>query len=81
MREREELSVVSDHVGTPTWAKELAQAVWRLARLPQLHGIYSRTDAGVASWYDFSVAIQQEVLRVGLLERVIAIRSIASDGF
>ncbi|MCF6237176.1 MAG: dTDP-4-dehydrorhamnose reductase [Gammaproteobacteria bacterium] len=81
MREREKLSVISDQVGTPTWAKGLAQTIWRLVWLPQLHGIYCWTDAGVASWYDFAVAIQQEALRTRLLERTVAIRPIVSDGF
>ena len=80
MREREELAVVDDQVGTPTWARGLAQALWAAAARPQLGGIYHWTDAGVCSWYDFAVAISEEGHATGLLERPVTVRPIpASD--
>jgi dTDP-4-dehydrorhamnose reductase len=75
MGERESVRVVSDQVGTPTWARGLAEAIWRAVGLG-LRGIHHWTDAGVASWYDFAVAIQEEALAVGLLERSIDIHPI-----
>ena len=67
MAEREELSVVADQVGTPTWARGLAEAIWLAVEKPEMQGIYHWTDAGVCSWYDFAVAIAEEGLALGLL--------------
>ena len=75
MSEREDIGVVADQVGTPTWARGLAEALWRMCRV-QPKGIYHWTDAGVASWYDFAVAIQEEGLACGLLDREIPIQPI-----
>ncbi len=76
MGERDELAVVADQVGTPTWAHGLAAAVWAAAERPQLRGIYHWSDAGVCSWYDFAVAICEEALALGLLARPVKIRPI-----
>ncbi|RJQ82789.1 MAG: dTDP-4-dehydrorhamnose reductase [Desulfobacteraceae bacterium] len=75
--ERESLSVVGDQIGTPTWAKGLAQALWRLAD-SSLTGVVHWTDAGVASWYDFAVAVIDEGVRLGLLDKPIPVRPVAS---
>ena len=80
MAERDELSVVADQVGTPTWAAGLAQALWRAVARPELGGLYHWSDAGVCSWYDFAVAIEEEGRSLGLLDGATAIRPIpASD--
>lgn len=81
MDERDALGVVADQVGTPTWAATLAEAIWALIRRPSLKGIYHWSDAGVASWYDFAVAIQEEALALDLLERAIAIRPLRSEDY
>ena len=78
--EREAVSVIADQVGTPTWARHLAQALWRMAER-ELTGVHHFTDAGVASWYDFAVAIQEEALALGLLAREARIRPIASGQY
>jgi len=67
MRERATLRVVADQVGTPTSASSVAAAVWAFAQRPHLSGIYHWTDAGVASWYDFAVAIAEEGAAAGLV--------------
>jgi len=66
-RERDELRVVADQVGTPTAAVSLARSLWAAAARPALAGIYHYSDAGVCSWYDFAVAIGEEARDVGLL--------------
>jgi dTDP-4-dehydrorhamnose reductase len=73
MRERESLRVVCDQIGTPTWARSLADALWMMADMPELGGVHHWTDAGVASWYDFAVAIQEEALAAQLLVREVPI--------
>ncbi|MEK6749719.1 MAG: dTDP-4-dehydrorhamnose reductase [Pseudomonadota bacterium] len=75
MRERDEVRVVADQIGTPTWAHHLAQALWTVVN-SQLQGVYHYTDAGVASWYDFAVAIYEESRNIGLLSREVAVRPI-----
>lgn len=59
--EREELRVVSDQMGSPTWTGDLARAIAQLiAQTPFPTGTYHFTNSGVASWYDFAVAIFEE---------------------
>lgn len=77
MRERDELRVVSDQIGSPTWATGLARTLWDLAKLDR-PGIYHHRDAGVASWYDFAVAIAEQALHLGLLPRMPMITPIAT---
>jgi len=81
MRERDELSVVADQVGTPTWAESLATAVWALADIPELGGLFHWTDSGEASWHEFATAIQDEAMSLGLLQKAIPIRAITTDDY
>ena len=74
--EKDELVIVADEVGTPTWAHGLAQAIWQMASLDSLHGIQHWTDAGVASWYDFAMAIRDEATEQGLIETGASIRPV-----
>lgn len=80
MSERDELRVVADQVGTPTWARGLALAIWAAVGRPGLQGVYHWTDAGVCSWYDFAVAIAEEGRARGLLNSPVNVCPIpASD--
>ena len=81
LAERDELKIVADQVGTPTWTHSLAEAVWAFAQHPALAGIYHWTDAGAASWYDFAVAIQEEALAIGLLDRQIPVLPISTEQY
>jgi dTDP-4-dehydrorhamnose reductase len=81
MRERESIGVVADQVGSPTWARSLALAIWAAASRPTVQGLHHWTDAGVASWYDFAVAIQEEALLLGLLRRSIPVRPIRTQEY
>jgi dTDP-4-dehydrorhamnose reductase len=81
MTEREAISVVADQVGTPTWARRIAGAIYQFAGKPDIHGIYHWTDAGVASWYDFAVAIQEEGHRLGILQSLIPIKPIRTEEY
>jgi len=77
MNERDSLGVVADQVGAPTWARRLAEVIWRAAAI-RMVGVQHWSDAGVASWYDFAVAIQEEALPLGLVARKAAVRPIAT---
>ena len=81
MQEKHELAVISDQVGTPTWAVSLAQLIWTMAARAQIRGVFHWSDAGVASWYDFAVAIQEEALSLGLLSKTIPIRPIPAEAY
>jgi dTDP-4-dehydrorhamnose reductase len=81
MRERDELSVVTDQVGSPTWANSLATAVWALVDNSSLTGIFHWTDSGKASWHEFAVAVQEEALSLGFLETAIAIQPITTEDY
>jgi dTDP-4-dehydrorhamnose reductase len=61
--------VVSDQIGTPTCAASVAAATWAIAARLEVQGVAHGTDDGVASWYDFAVAIRQESIDAGLLAR------------
>ena len=78
MRESEQVRVVGDQIGTPTWAGGLAPAIWDLMDAGAPAGVYHWTDLGVASWYDFAVAIQDEALERGLLARAASIVPIST---
>jgi dTDP-4-dehydrorhamnose reductase len=81
MRERETIEVVDDQVGAPTWARGLAEAVWQLARLDGVPGVLHWSDAGVASWFDFAVAIEEEAYRRGLIPKRVSIRPITTAAY
>lgn len=57
--EREVVKVVVDQVGTPTYARDLAEAILHIIYTGQLSktGIYHYSNLGVCSWYDFAHAI------------------------
>ena len=54
-QERESLGVVFDQIGTPTYAADLASAIFAAIESEEWHaGVYHFTDEGVCSWYDFT---------------------------
>lgn len=61
--ERHELNVVFDQVGTPTYAGDLARAVFTIVEdgsYLQHEGIFNYADEGVCSWYDFAKEIARQ---------------------
>jgi dTDP-4-dehydrorhamnose reductase len=73
--------VVSDQIGTPTSALSLAETIWQIAARADLKGIHHWTDAGVASWYDFAVAIAEEGAALGLLPSTIKVIPITTEEY
>jgi dTDP-4-dehydrorhamnose reductase len=80
MRSRARVAVVADQIGTPTSAASLAGALWALAAAGA-SGIHHFTDAGVASWYDFAVAIEEDGRAAGLFDRSTAVDPITSADY
>ena len=81
MASRPEVRVVSDQVGAPTWARGLAEALWRLAGRQDMHGLHHWRDAGAASWYDFAVAIAEEAAALQLLTRPVSVLPIGTADY
>lgn len=77
-KDKEEIRVVSDQIGSPTWTGDLAHTITQIIPKiqPEISGIYHYTNSGVASWYDFAVAIFEEAEKLGFplkIKRVIPI--------
>jgi len=80
MAEKPQLGVIDDQIGTPTWAKGLAEACIS-AYENKTAGVYHWTDEGVASWYDFALAIQELGVEKGLLDNAIPVLPIPSSQY
>lgn len=83
-RDRDEVRVVADQVGTPTWARDIAQAMATLAAQTASEqsqkssptSTYHFTNSGVTSWYDFAIAIFEEAKQLGFplkVQRIVPI--------
>lgn len=81
MRERPTLGVVSDQIGSPTWARGLAGAIWEIVADTEIRGIFHWCDVGVASWYDLAVATQEIGLEMGLLSDAIPVTPIPTEAY
>jgi len=60
-KEKDLLRVVYDQIGTPTYAADLAAAIYAAIEAPTWHpGVYHFTNEGVCSWYDFTIEILRQ---------------------
>ena len=80
MAERENVNVVVDQIGTPTYVRNLATCLWRLVE-KSARGTFHFTDEGVASWYDFAVAIAEEARAAGLLSKSCVVNPIPASQY
>ncbi len=80
MNERGEVGVIADQIGSPTWANSLAGALWHAASR-RASGTMHWTGAGVASWYDFAVAIQEEAQSLGLIDRAVVVNPLTTEQY
>lgn len=65
-KEREELNVVGDQIGTPTYAADLSETIMKIIENYRLTGIFEKeiyhfSNQGVCSWYDFATEITQMI--------------------
>lgn len=81
MTEKEELGIVCDQIGCPTSANSLAKFLWQLTSQGNIDNIYHWSDYGVASWYDFAVAIQEIAFDNKLLPNKILIKPIPASSY
>lgn len=80
MNEREELGVVADQIGAPTWARGLARTIWGLVE-KGANGTFHHSDDGQISWYDFAVAIAEDAHELGLIANIPAIKPITTADY
>ena len=78
MKSKDEISVVSDQKGNPTWTCDLAAALLKIAKNPVMPGIYNFSGEGDTNWYEFAVEIQKQAFKKGLLKKEIPILPISS---
>ena len=81
MGERPRLTVVSDQVGCPTWARGLAKVIWQLSGHPEAHGVYHWSDAGSCSWHEFACEIYRQGKARGLVEGEVDIAAISTQDY
>ena len=80
MNERDTVSVVNDQFGAPCWAHSLALAVWTAAAR-EVSGVQHWRDDGIASWYDFAVAVAEIGQQLGLVRSMVDVVPVSSDQF
>ena len=88
-QKKEILNVVSDQIGSPTSALNLANICWQIImkhnslssdigmNVPILH--YS--DSGIASWYDVAIAVGEIGIETGLLKKMAEVNPVKSDTY
>jgi len=76
MSEREEIGVVADQVGTPTYARDLAKAIMTVVEAETfISGIYHFSNEGKISWHEFAIAVKE------IIGYTTKINAIGSDAF
>lgn len=88
-RERDELRIVDDQIGAPTWARDLAaatavmtrQARQEIARDDFESGLFHVTGSGATSWFVFAQAVVKQAEQSGLLARKSKVVPIASSEY
>jgi dTDP-4-dehydrorhamnose reductase len=87
-RERPLLNIVSDQVGCPTWARNLAVVTQKvIAKMIAAEGhnlpggIYHYCDGDAVSWYQFARAIFEAAMRAGILQRLPDMKAVRSVDF
>ncbi|MCX7897925.1 MAG: dTDP-4-dehydrorhamnose reductase [Rhodocyclaceae bacterium] len=78
-REKEELKVVADQIGAPTWSRMIAEATaLALARYHGQTGLYHLCASGETSWHGFAARIIERAHAQGLLGKLLPVRPITS---
>ena len=79
-REREELRIVADQIGTPTYTGDLAEAIFGLLKLSD-HGIYHFSNSGQCSWYEFAKEIVSQMRGRGASLRIKNLEPIRTEEY
>ena len=80
--ERNEVRVVGDQYGSPTYAPDLAEALLKIIGLnSETYGIYHFANEGKISWHDFAYEIYRTAKEKGKVTRDVLIREIATEEY
>ncbi|MBL4580728.1 MAG: dTDP-4-dehydrorhamnose reductase [Gammaproteobacteria bacterium] len=81
MKDRDQLSVVNDQIGSPTSAHGLASLIFAMILKDSYSGVYHWTDGASISWYEFAQEIQDQAIQEGLLSKAIPISPISTSEY
>lgn len=81
LQKNSKINMVSDQIGSPTWTRTLARAIWTAVAKPELKAIYHWCDAGVASKYDLAMSVLEDALQIGIISKAVPICPIKSSDF
>lgn len=85
-KERDELSVVADQTGAPTWGRDIAEVLLEIAdRIcqgkPVTWGLYHYTGSPATTWHVFAEAICEQAFKLGMLEKRPFIKPISTSEY
>jgi len=79
MKERDSIGVVSDQRGSPTWARDLSEAIVKITSTSvPVYGIFHFTNSGETVWHEFALEIQKHGLEYGLLEKECVVNALTT---
>lgn len=78
--EKDEIRVIDDQLGSPTWTKDMAGVICYLVNA-DASGVYNFTDEGVASWYDLAYAVVTIAERIGYPVKASHVRPIPASEY
>lgn len=79
MKERDAVGVVADQRGSPTWARDLSEAIVKITTTPQpTYGIFHFTDEGETCWHEFALEIQKLGRESFLLEKGCSVNALTT---
>lgn len=82
MNSRDEIGVVGDQVGSPTWAHDLAEALLVVIQDPERKtGIYHFTNEGITNWHTFATAIYEEGINAHILTKPCRIKKLTTSKY
>jgi dTDP-4-dehydrorhamnose reductase len=81
MNEQDEIKVVNDQHGSPTWTLDLASVVLKIATDDIQFGIYHFTDEGNITWFDFAREIYKQGRELGLISKDCAVKPCTSNEY
>ena len=88
LKEGKDISVIYDQIGSPTTTDSLASACWAIIKSKEVFNSFNNedpimhwADAGIASWYDIAISIQELAFELNLLKETRSIKPIKSKEY
>lgn len=81
MESKDSLRVIEDQWGTPTWTRDLSDAIVKILESGDHFGVYHYSGSGKTNWAEFAKSIQEKALELGLLHKKIPIEGIPTSEY